>query len=158
MSVSAQTISPVSMPDDYDEGEQAEVAVRRILLVDEQAHVLRVIRLNLERCGYLVDAVMSADLAMQHVRTHQYDALILTSDLPDMTSSQLYERTRVLLDDHVPDRRQIPLTLVGHDAGEEWPDEVQNRESLCRPVSLRLILIRLEKQFASAECRGAECL
>ncbi len=145
MSVSAQTINNQSSP-----------SVPRILLVDEQAHVLRVIRLNLERCGYLVDAVLSADLALQHVREHRYDAVIMTSDLPDMTSGQLCERTQVVLESHDPDL-QRPLILVGRDEGVEWTSVIENREPLIRPVSLKLILARLGTHFESFACAGAEC-
>lgn len=146
MSVSAQKTDSQSSP-----------SVPRILLVDEQAHVLRVIRLNLERCGYLVDAVLSADLALQHVRKHCYDAVIMTSDLPDMTSAQLCERMQVLLDADLSDVPR-PLFLVGRDEGVEWTCEVENREALSRPVSLKLILARLETLFEERYCIGAECL
>ncbi len=134
----------------------AEV-VRRILLVDEQAHVLRVIRLNLERCGYQVDAVLSAEMAFQHVRVHRYDAVIMTSDLPDMTSGQLCDQTQVLLDGHGPDS-QRPLILVGRDEGVEWASEMDNREPLSRPVSLKLILALLGAHFEASVCPGVECL
>lgn len=157
MSVSAQTVYSAKTAGVCSDGSAEERTLRRVLLVDEQAHVLRVIRLNLERCGYLVDAVMSADLAMQQVRTHQYDALILTSDLPDMTSTQLCERTWTLLGDHSPDCAR-PLILVGRDAGDEWPQELEGREALCRPVSLKLILVRLGLLFESVEKDAGESL
>ncbi len=156
MSVSAQTISDESSTASLDGHAGVAEVVRRILLVDEQAHVLRVIRLNLERCGYLVDAVQSADMALQHVRAHCYDAVIMTSDLPDMTVGQLCEQTQVLLDGHGPDS-QRPLILAGRDEGVEWTSEVDNREPLSRPVSLKLILARLGKHFEASSCPGIEC-
>ncbi len=118
--------------------------------------MLRVIRLNLERCGYLVDAVLSAELALQHVRTHRYDAVIMTSDLPDMTSVQLSEQTQVLLDSHSQDS-QWPLILVGRDEGVECTGKEDKCEPLDRPVSLKLILARLGKHFETSACLGAEC-
>lgn len=130
--------------------------VRRILLVDEQAHVLRVIRLNMERCGYLVDAVLSAELALQHVRAYCYDAVIMTSDLPEMTSGQLCERTQVLLEGSSRYVRK-PLILVGRDQDAEWKSEFNYCEPFSRPVSLRLILARLGKHFEVPACQGAEC-
>ncbi len=145
MSVSAQTTDNRSSP-----------TGPRILLVDEQAHVLRVIRLNLERCGYLVDAVLSADLALQCMREQRYDAVIMTSDLPDMTSSQLCERMQVQLDADLPEL-QRPLLLVGREEGVKWTRNIENREALSRPVSLKLILARLEAHFESCGCVGAEC-
>ena len=156
MSVSVQAMNDESSTAKLDGHSGVAEVVRRILLVDEQAHVLRVIRLNLERCGYLVDAVLSAELALQHVRVHRYDAVIMTSDLPDMTSEQLCERTQVLLDGHNPDL-QRPLILVGRDEGVEWTSEVDNREPLSRPVSLKLILARLGAHFEASACSGVEC-
>lgn len=156
MSVSAQTIDDESSPATLDRGSGVAKVVQRILLVDEQAHVLRVIRLNLERCGYLVDAVLSAELALHHVRVQRYDALIMTSDLPDMTSVQLCERTQVLLEAHSPSL-QHPLILVGCNEDVEWTGKVDNREPLNRPVSLKLILARLGTYFEDSACCGAEC-
>ena len=145
MSVSSQTINNQSSP-----------SVPRILLVDEQAHVLRVIRLNLERCGYLVDAVLSADLALQHMREHRYDAVIMTSELPDMTSGQLCDQIQILLDADTLNV-QRPLLLVGRDEGVEWTSDVENREALSQPVSLKLILARLGAHFEDSGCVIAEC-
>ena len=156
MSVSAQTRYDRSSTPRLDGHSGEADVVRRILLVEEQAHVLRVIRLNLERCGYLVDAVLSAELALQHVRTHRYHAVIMTSDLPDMTSGQLCEQTQALLASHSQDS-QWPLILVGRDEGVEWTGEGDNCEPLDRPVSLKLVLARLEKHFETSACLGAEC-
>lgn len=156
MSVSAQTIDDKSTPERLDGHPPVADVIRRILLVDEQAHVLRVIRLNLERCGYLVDAVVSAELALQHVRAHRYDALIMTSDLPEMTSGQLCERTRILLDGSSTDMRK-PLILVGRDQDTEWTSQVDYCEPLSRPVSLRLILARLVEHFEVSACHVVEC-
>ena len=156
MSVSAQTRYDRSSTARL-EGQSGEAdVVRRILLVEEQAHVLRVIRLNLERCGYLVDAVLSAELALQQVRTHRYDAVIMTSDLPDMTSGQLCEQMQALLDSRSQDS-QWPLILVGRDESVEWTGGGDNCEPLDRPVSLKLILTRLGKHFETSASIGAEC-
>lgn len=155
VSVSAQMMNDEGSPENIDGHAGVSKVVRRILLVDEQAHVLRVIRLNLERSGYRVDAVLSSDLALQQVRLHRYDALIMTSDLPDMTSGQLCEQTKVLLDGR-DSGSPMPLMLVGHDEGVAWSDEADNREPLNRPVSLKLILARLDRYFDVSACSGAQ--
>jgi CheY-like chemotaxis protein len=129
---------------------------RSVLLVDEQAHVLRVMRLNMERCGYQVDAAWHADYALQQIRSRHYDALIVTSDLPDMSARELCERAhQTLLDDQTG---RLPLLLVGCDQGEDsrcdqdtdWLDECQ-AEQLPIPLSLKWILRRLGDVFADSE-------
>jgi CheY-like chemotaxis protein len=157
MSVAAQTKNELSLPEARDGHQGAVLGTRRILLVEEQAHVLRVIRLNLERCGYLVDAVLSADLALQHIRLHHYDALILTSDLPEITSGELCQRIVAMLGGSSAAMPE-PLMLVSYGEGvERLADEVENRVSLSRPVSLKLIVARLDEYFNAPAIPDAEC-
>ena len=116
-------------------------AQRKVLLVDEQAHILRVIRLNLGRHGYEVDMALNSENALRLIRENQYDVLIITSDLPDMTAKRLCENLEYQL---VNNR---PLILVGAREEDTWLDSSKAAERLDIPVSLRWIVARLSEAF-----------
>ena len=65
--------------------------MKRILLVDNQAHVLRVMKLSLDRNGYEVDTALSADVALGMLRKQKYDVLITDNSLSKMDGQQLID-------------------------------------------------------------------
>jgi len=117
---------------------------RKVLLVDEQAHILRVVRLNLDRHGYAVDMAMSSENALHMVQQNRYDVVIITSDLPDMSAQQLCE----LFEQKTSPKS--PLTLVGIADGDSWINSSAFVERLEKPVSLRWIVARLSHAFGDS--------
>ena len=114
---------------------------RRVLLIDEQAHVLRVMRLNLNRYGYEVEMAMSSENALRLVQDNQYGMVIITSDLPDMSAQQLYENFEVKVG------LLCPATLVGTAGDDSWINSTTFAERLEKPVSLVSIVARLSEAF-----------
>jgi len=114
---------------------------RKLLLIDEQAHVLRVLRLNLDRHGYDVDVAKSSENALSMVRENQYNVIIITSDLPDMSAQQLCE----LFDKK--SGPNCPLMLVGATENDSWINSLSSVLRLEKPVSLRWIVARLNDVF-----------
>lgn len=114
---------------------------RKLLIVDEQAHVLRVMRLNLDRHGYEVEMAKSSENALHMVQENRYDAVIITSDLPDMSAQKLCE----LFELKVGPR--CPLTLVGAIDTDSWINSSLFAERLEKPVSLRWLVARLSEAF-----------
>ncbi len=81
--------------------EPGEVRVPpKVLLLDEQAHVVRVIRLNLERCGFQVESAEDINSAMQLMRDCRFDALISTEERPAADIMELCRRGSELLARH----------------------------------------------------------
>ena len=114
---------------------------RHILLVDEEAHVLRVMRLNLDRHGYEVDTALSSEAALQLLRAQPYDVLIVSGEMPDMSARQLCESAADQFG------AAVPLMLVMACDGDNWIDELSFVERLDKPVSLRWIVARLSETF-----------
>jgi CheY-like chemotaxis protein len=56
----------------------------KILLVDDDATVLDLVRETLEGCGYAIDTATNSQEALQRVRTGAYAMIILDLLLPDM--------------------------------------------------------------------------
>ncbi|MFK8078525.1 MAG: PleD family two-component system response regulator [Granulosicoccus sp.] len=142
MSTSAQKVINQEDPELTNVVHSEGAAQRKVLLVDEQAHILRVIRMNLGRHGYEVDMALSVENALCLIRENHYDVVIITSDLPDMSAKRLCEK----LEHQLVNNR--PLILVGAREDEEtWLDSSEVAERLDVPVSLRWIVARLSEAF-----------
>ncbi len=145
MSASAQKAMYQDDPDIHNVVHSDSQVVRKVLLVDEQAHILRVLRLNLDRQGYEVDMALNSENALFMMREHSYDVLIITSDLPDMSARQLCENLEQQLVNN------NPLVLVGAREDDAWLESSSTAERLDVPVSLRWIVARLSEAFG--DCR-----
>ena len=66
----------------------------RILLVDDEAGVLDLVRTTLETCGYVIDTAASSQEAMAKVRANEYTMVILDLLLPDMNGFLLSQEIR----------------------------------------------------------------
>lgn len=66
----------------------------RILLVDDEASVLELVRTTLETCGHVIDTAASSHEAMEKVRRNDYAMVILDLLLPDMNGFLLSQEIR----------------------------------------------------------------
>lgn len=141
MSASAQKAVYQDEHELFDVGHSDVQSPRKVLLVDEQAHVLRVMRLNLDRHGYDVEMAVNSENALHLVLESRYDVVIITSDLPDMSAQQLCENIELKAGPN------CPLTLVGAINDDSWIQSSAFAEKLENPVSLRWIVARLSEVF-----------
>lgn len=134
------------------EGHAGESEARRVLLVEEQAHVVRVIRHNLERCGFHVDSAENVDGAMQLMMTTSFDALIMTGEWPGTDILELCRRGSELLIAHSSEEGETlaPLMLVSCSEDNDLADELPGFERLGQPVSLKRIVERLHEELGEA--------
>ena len=68
----------------------------RLLMVDDEQDILRTNRIYLEARGYQVDTAACAKAALELLRRHSYDCILLDVLLPDMSGFTLCEAVRVL--------------------------------------------------------------
>ncbi len=66
----------------------------RILVVEDDAEMARMLGLMLERAGYAVDGVSTGEQALAQLARHRYAALTLDLVLPDMPGQALIQRLR----------------------------------------------------------------
>ena len=121
--------------------------LKHILLVDDEAHVLRVLRLILDRNGYEVDTALDGEVALRMVRERRYHALIVGAEFA-REGGGLYESVRRLFGEDAP----LMLVMDEDEAGSgvSYPTGVERLE---RPVSLRWIVARLNEYFGDYEVR-----
>lgn len=131
----------------YDEAHPSALAspMKRILLVDNQAHVLRVMKLSLDRNGYEVDTALSADVALRMLRETKYDALITDNGLTKVDGQQLIDTISDQFQSRAP--AMFLVTEQAAEALEEWSNTIDRAECLEKPISLRYLVGRLNELF-----------
>ena len=119
--------------------------MKRILLVDNQAHVLRVMKLTLDRNGYEVDTALSGAVALRMLREIQYDVLITDNGLEKLNGQQLIDA----INEQFRSRAPVMFLVTDKPAEElaQWSSTAARTECLEKPISLRYLVGRLNEMF-----------
>jgi DNA-binding response OmpR family regulator len=70
------------------------MAGERILVVDDEAEIVELLRDVLTAEGYVVDAAPDANASLQLIRENIYDVALLDFNLPDMNGVMLHHQIR----------------------------------------------------------------
>ena len=119
--------------------------MKDILLVDDEPHVIRVMRLSLERAGYTVRQAGNGEQALQEIRNTPPDMLITDIDMPRMTGKELC----LTIAQEMPDRSFGIYVLTSRTAQEhrEWSAQLPRLRFMEKPVSIRQLLVDLKQEF-----------
>ncbi len=119
--------------------------MKDILLVDDEPHVIRVMRLSLERAGYTVRQAGNGEQALQEIRNTPPDMLITDIDMPRMTGKELC----LTIAQEMPNRSFGIYVLTSRTAQEhrEWSAQLPHLRFMEKPVSIRQLLVDLEQEF-----------
>jgi len=120
---------------------------RRILIVDDEAHVIRVLRLVLEREGYQVEGAADGFEALDKMQTRRPDVMVSDIQMDGMNGRELCHAAR----ERYPDEPFLILVMTSMTAsGErEWVRKLKNVEFLEKPLSPRQLSTRLAAHFAA---------
>lgn len=130
--------------------------MKRILIVNDEPHVSRVLKLTLERAGYSVRTEPDGQAALASVLHDQPDAMITDIQMPRLSGRELMK----MLQELMPERRFLVLVMTSMTAREEreWVRAIPGVEFLEKPVSPRQLIARLGRHFgnerASVEATG----
>ncbi|MFT8390666.1 MAG: response regulator transcription factor [Sporolactobacillus sp.] len=91
----------------------------KILIVDDEAHSRRLMKLYLEREGYQIDELGLGELAVKQAAEHDYVLVILDLMLPDLSGLDICKRLKKL--------NPIPIMIVT--ARGEETDRIRGFES-----------------------------
>ncbi len=118
----------------------------RILIVDDQPHVIRVLKLNLETEGYQVDTAANGHEALQKIAANQPDVLITDIQMPGMSGQELCQS----IQDNMPQRKFLILVMTSTTEREQrdWVKKITHLEFLEKPLSPRKLLSRLKLYFS----------
>lgn len=128
--------------------------MKRILIVDDEPHITRVLKLYLERVGYAVDTAQNGRAALDDILKSAPDALMTDIQMPLMTGKQLC----LAIEEQLP-QRTFPIfvmTSMTDREHREWTQKISNLEFLEKPLSMRAMTRALDKHFGTAETDGGE--
>jgi CheY-like chemotaxis protein len=132
---------------DTHEGSQKPDKPPRVLVVDDEADVLEVIRLILAEHGFDVSAHSSATEALQRAKTRQFDAVVLDLYMPEMSGLLFHAKLKVLQ----PRLGSRTLFVSGYVSKEEVRQYLTtNARFLQKPFQAEE-LVRLVEEIAAGE-------
>ena len=117
--------------------------MKRILLVDDEPMILRVMRNALEKEGYQVDIAMDGEDAWAKISESHPGVVVTDIQMPRLTGRELCLRIAEML----PDRKfpifvSTSLTALEH---REWSRDIPNLVFLEKPISLRKLRTEISK-------------
>lgn len=133
---------------------EGEYKNHRILLVDDDADIVEVLRRGLKVKGMQVDAYTSPQEALQSFKRNAYDLAILDIRMPAMTRFQLYREMK---------RRDPTIAVCFLSAFEIQPDEFKSvfpsmkgvKTVIKKPISINGLLKEITPFLQmSAPARG----
>ena len=84
-----------------------ETRAARVLIVDDDPTILRLLEFQLNRAGYQVAIAYKGNVVLDRVRVFNPDAILLDLNLPDLSGSELLGRIRA----SEPERHRAILVL-----------------------------------------------
>ncbi len=120
--------------------------MKKILIADDEPHVLRVLKMSLERDGYAVEVCANGKEALARLSVEEPDVLITDIQMPKMDGEALCRH----INEHMPSRRFLIFVLTSRTEIEhrEWSREISNLQFLEKPVSIRNLTEKLDAYFA----------
>jgi CheY-like chemotaxis protein len=128
--------------------------MKTVLIVDDEPHVIRIMRLALEKAGYRVDEAANGLQAMEYLGKNRPDVMISDIDMPRMNGRELCESMARTLPD-----RAFPvfvLTARAEHEHREWSAAIDNLGFMEKPVSIRRLLSTLDEYFARQAMPGEQ--
>ena len=121
-----------------------------ILVVDDEAHIVDLVRLYLEREGYRVRSAASGDVVLSEVRSHPPAMVILDVMLPGMDGFEVCRRLRA--ESQVP---VLMLTARDEDLDKILGLELGADDYLTKPFNPREVVARVRAILRRAEPAAA---
>ncbi|QOY94525.1 response regulator [Massilia sp. UMI-21] len=119
---------------------------KQILIVDDEAHVIRVLRLMLEREGYDVQSAADGHEALEKMAVRRPDVLVSDIQMEGMDGRELCRTIRA----RYPDETFPILVMTSMTAASEreWVRELAHIDFLEKPLSPRQLVARLAAHFS----------
>jgi DNA-binding response OmpR family regulator len=116
--------------------------MKRVLIADDEPHVIRVLKQVLMRAGYHVDSVNNGNEALNYLLENPLDILITDIQMPKMSGDQLCR----VIDANMPDREFAIIVMTSRTEREHraWASKIGNLTFLEKPISIRQLLSELE--------------
>ena len=117
----------------------------RILIIDDQAPIRRVLREILENEKYQVDDAGNGPDALQMVKDLEYDAILCDIKMPDMDGMEVLE--------HVKETSNVPVIMIsGNSTQNEVADAMKKGafDFISKPPDLNRLLVAVRNASTSS--------
>jgi len=121
----------------------------RILVVDDEPQIRRVMRVVLTGAGYVVADTRSGEEALAKLREERFDLVLLDVNLPGMSGIETCREIRARSDVHVvmlTVRDSAPDTVAALDAGAD--------DYVTKPFSMEVLLARIRATLRRSSLSG----
>jgi DNA-binding response OmpR family regulator len=123
--------------------------LKRVLIADDEPHLVRVLRLGLEKAGYCVSTVANGERALAKIRETVPDVLITDIEMPRMNGEELCKSLEKEIDD--PNLLIIVVTSHPEEIHRVWSSKIPRVTFLEKPLSLRKLRGLLDAHFAALD-------
>ena len=112
--------------------------MKRVMVVDDHAPVLRVLRLGIEEAGFEVDTASNGSECLVKLCDGMPDFLVTDIDMPRMSGKELC----LAIEEQFPDRTFPIVVLTSRTELEhrDWTGNIDNLEFMEKPVSVRRLI------------------
>ncbi|HEX5103757.1 MAG TPA: response regulator [Pirellulaceae bacterium] len=122
----------------------------RILLCDDELHILRAAEFKFKRAGYDVVCACDGEEGWERVVERQPDIVVTDCQMPRLNGLQLAQRIR-----STPQTSEIPVIMLTGKGFELSPEELREqfgiRCLMAKPFSPRELFARVEAVLAGEE-------
>jgi len=124
------------------------VTKKRILIADDESHILRILRFNLERAGYEIMTVEDGEAALETALAERPDLVILDVGMPGITGVDV---CRKLKGGDALDRTPVfLLTAHGQESDEQAGHAAGADRFFTKPFSPKEILREVRNALGDA--------
>jgi len=129
--------------------QQERTQRKKILIADDEAHILHVVTMKLSNAGYEVITAMDGEEALELCRSKKPDLLITDYQMPYLTGLELCKRLRQ--DEQTARIPVLMLTARGFDIESHEMSEAGINDVISKPFSPREILRKVENLLENAQ-------
>ena len=121
---------------------------KRILVVDDEPALTRMVKLNLERTGnYEVRTENQGSMALQAAREFKPDLMLLDVMMPDMSGDEVSAQMKE--DEELSRMKYVFMTaIVTKDETEAMGSNIGGNEFLAKPVKTDELIATIERVLA----------
>ena len=123
----------------------------RVLVVDDEPSILRVVAANLRARGYEALTAASGDAALTVIETHQPDCIVLDLDLPDVGGLEVLRRLRAWTTTPV-----VILTAVDDEADKAIAFDLGADDYVTKPFTMPELLARVRGALRHGRSQGLD--
>ncbi len=137
-------IVPETTPGRHGSVTQSEnnAGMKRVLVIEDESDIRGVLKFNLERAGYSVDAVCRGEDGLRLARSGSLDLILLDLMLPDMQGTDICKELK-----RSRETKDIPVMILsarGDEVDRVLGFELGAEDYIVKPFSIRELLLRIQ--------------